>query len=418
MKKDIHHYKERLDNAIERVKASNVISERNKQLIQEFLTHCKIEGLSLGRTARYGWVLLKLSEWLAKDFDQADRKDIESLVGKIQLNESYKDWTKHLYKVAIKKFYKWMNGGEEYPSTVRWIKCNFKNSDRILPEEILTGEEVKKMIELAEHPRDKAFIASLYESGCRIGEIGVLNMKHVVFDEYGAQIIVDGKTGMRRVRLIASVPYLTNWINNHPFRNDPEYPLWISIGTMNHGKQLSYTSFVSLLKNIAIKAGITKRVNPHSWRKARATHVAPNLKELVMDMHFGWVLGSKMPRIYVHLSGRDVDNSLLELYGMKKKDEKTSDPIAPKICQVCQHVNETTSRFCNKCARPLELKTMLELEEKRTKDETLVVKLLETPGMLEYLVSNADEGNIRQLMETHPNLTARISTIVMKNLRR
>jgi integrase/recombinase XerD len=100
----------------------------------------------LGRTARYGWVLMKLGEWLAKDFDKADRKDIESLVGKIQLNENYKDWTKHLYKVTIKKFYKVLNGGEEYPSHVRWIKCNFKNSDRILPEEILTGEEVKKMI--------------------------------------------------------------------------------------------------------------------------------------------------------------------------------------------------------------------------------------------------------------------------------
>jgi hypothetical protein len=33
MKKDIHHYKERLENAKEHVNASNVISERNKQLI-------------------------------------------------------------------------------------------------------------------------------------------------------------------------------------------------------------------------------------------------------------------------------------------------------------------------------------------------------------------------------------------------
>ena len=46
-------------------------------------------------------------------------------------------------------------------------------------------------------------------------------MKHVSFDSNGAQIMVAGKTGMRRVRIIASAPLLTQWLENHPRKEDP-----------------------------------------------------------------------------------------------------------------------------------------------------------------------------------------------------
>jgi integrase len=362
--------------------------------------------------------MFKIAKWLGKDFDKATKEDIEKLVWTIQSNEKFKDWTKHLYKVSVKKFYKWLNGGEEYPREVKWIKCNFRNSNRILPEELLTHDEVKKMIETAEHPRDKAFIAVLYEGGFRIGEIASLRMKDIVTDEYGAQVIVDGKTGMRRVRLISSAPYLLAWLNMHPLKNSPEGTVWISIGTIHHGKEMAYQSIVSMLKNTALRAGIKKKVNPQNWRRTRATHLAPHLKEMLLDQHFGWVLGSDMPRTYIHLSGREIDDSLLELNGMKKKEEVNQEVLKPKVCEICKYINEATSSFCSKCARPLDLKIMLQLEEKRAKDETLIVKLFETPGMLEHFISNADERNIKQLMETHPNLTARITSMAVRNLRR
>lgn len=213
MKRDIHGYKKRFESAVRAIQSSKEISERNRKLILDFLSRCQIDNLSIGRIARYAYTMFKIAKWLGKDFDTATREDIERVVGIIQSNDEFKDWTKHLYKVSIKKFYKVLNGGEEYRKEVKWIKCNFRNSDRILPEDLLTHEEVKKMIETAEHPRDKAFIAVLYDGGFRIGEIASLRMKDVVADEYGAQVIVDGKTGMRRVRLIASAPYLLEWLN-------------------------------------------------------------------------------------------------------------------------------------------------------------------------------------------------------------
>ena len=417
MEKDFHGYRKRYESAIKKLKAEEEITEHNKKLILDFLAYCKIEngkGLSIGRIARYAYVFIKLAKWIEVDFDKAQRKDIEKLVSIIQ-DQELKDWTKHLYKVSIKKFYKWMNGGESYPSSVSWIKCNFKNSGKMLPEEILTQEEIKKMIEVAEHPRDKAFLAVLYESGCRVGEMMGICLKHVVFDDYGAHILVDGKTGPRRVRLIASVPHLSTWVSFHPKRNDTNKPLWICTGTTHHGEMLQYKSIISLIKRVAEKAGITKPVNPHSWRKARATHLAPHLKEFQMDMHFGWVLGSSMPRTYVHMSGRDIDDSLLDMYGMKKSDDKKKIELQPKTCQICHHINDCSAKFCNKCARPLDIKTVLDIEEKKKEDSKTVNSMM-TPDVLETLLEKILEKKFEKMLQTHPNATAYLDELAEKIL--
>ena len=55
---------------------------------------------------------------------------------------------------------------------------------------------MKALLAAAEKdPRDKAFIMTLWESGCRVGEILALRIRHVAFDEYGAILRVSGKTG-------------------------------------------------------------------------------------------------------------------------------------------------------------------------------------------------------------------------------
>ncbi len=172
---------------------------------------------------------------LGNDFKKADRKDIQALVQKIERSD-YSPWTKYDFKVTIKKLYKWLRKTEEAPEGVKWIKASFRNASRKLPEELFTEEEIRQLIDAAAHPRDKALIAALWESGCRVGELCTLRLKHIHIDKFGTQLIVDGKTGMRRVRIIAFSPLLATWLNMHPDRENPEAPLWVGIGTVNSGK--------------------------------------------------------------------------------------------------------------------------------------------------------------------------------------
>lgn len=43
------------------------------------------------------------------------------------------------------------------------------------------------------------------------------------------------------------------------------------------------------------------------------------LTEAQMNVYFGWVQGSDMPGVYVHLSGRDVDDAILKANGIINK---------------------------------------------------------------------------------------------------
>jgi predicted amidophosphoribosyltransferase len=217
----------------------------------------------------------------------------------------------------------------------------------------------------------------LYESGCRIGELLTLKIKNVSFDDYGAILIVSGKTGSRRVRIISSAPALASWIENHPFKNNPEAFLWVVLGTRNHHEMMSYASVCSLLRKLAKKAGIKKRVNPHSFRHARATHLASFLTEAQLCQHMGWVQGSDMASTYVHLSGRDVDNALLKLHGLAKDEKKEEEILKVKLCPRCQEKNDPIARFCKRCASPLDIKTALNFEEKRKRKDEVVAKVIE-----------------------------------------
>ncbi|VVB96431.1 Tyrosine recombinase XerC [uncultured archaeon] len=206
------------------------------------------------------------------------------------------------------------------------------------------------MLYRANNKRDRAFISCLYESGGRIGELAGLRIKHVQFNRYGAVLTVDGKTGMRPIHIVFSAPYLEDWLTVHPLRDEQEAPVWILFkGT----EQVAYPALNKMLKTVAKRAGIKKRVYPHLFRHSRSTFLANFLTELQMDEYLGWIPGSSMPKTYVHLSQKNVLKSLLEVYGLKfKSDEKPI--LIPVVCTSCGKINGPTFDSCIQCGSNLQ----------------------------------------------------------------
>lgn len=260
---NIYHYEDRVNAVLRDIEKSSQICQENKNAIQQFYANCLAEGLTLARISKLLHHVRRIAIILGKNFTEATKDDMVRVVKEIEINPAWAPATKHDYKVILKKLYKSLGGTAEFPDVVKWIKPNFKKNNHKLPEELLTEEDVRKLVEAAEHPRDKAFILVLYESGCRIGELLNLRIKNVAFDTNGAALLVNGKTGQRRVRIIASAPLLSVWLNNHPFRDNPDSPLWVVIGTKNHHDPLGYASIVAQLKKIGTRAGVKRKVHPH-----------------------------------------------------------------------------------------------------------------------------------------------------------
>jgi integrase/recombinase XerD len=360
MNHDIHNYERRITNTIKLIEKSTSIPLANKKAIYRFTDDSLAEGITKGRIVRYMWDLRTLSKWLNLEFEKATKEDIKSLVGKLETSK-YSYSTKRDLKITLRKFYRWLRGTETIPEEVSWFRTNLKSNNRKLPEEVLTQEEVAKMIRVAGNPRDRAFISTFYESGCRIGEILTLKLKHVVPANPGIQLIVDGKTGARRIRVIASAVYLNQWINIHPCNDNPEAYLWVG----RSSEIISYRNVTELLRKLKAKAGIKKRIYPHIFRHSRATHLANHLTEAQMKQYFGWIQASKMASIYVHLSGRDVDEAILRCNGIAIEDQgKGENPLKPRICDRCQKMNPATSEYCDRCGMPLTKEAVIKLMEK------------------------------------------------------
>ena len=245
-----------------------------------------------------------------KPYSELIREDLIGWMHRLDSN-GYSEETVRSYRQKVKTFLRWVHGCRTTRDpTLEPAKCiRVEKSNHELPEGILSPEEIRAMLDSCENQRNRALIHVLYESGCRVGELLGLRLKDAGFDRYGGAIVVRGKTGARRIRLVESVPDLQLWINMYPEREIPSSFLWPN--SQDRRRPLTAERVNSILKRTARKAGIGKRVFPHLLRHSRATHLASVLTESQLREYFGWTKQSDIPARYVHLSGRDVDRTLL-----------------------------------------------------------------------------------------------------------
>ena len=359
-------YARQIENAL----TDSRISKANLAILKRYDSHGKFQQLTLGTRSQRLVTIRQLALFVNKNFKNMSREDIEnffSSLGELQP----KTWsTKGAF---IKSFFKWLHDSDEYPPNVKWINTTVKNRNRKLPSDLLTTDEIKSMAALAGNLSDKAFILALYESACRIGEILNLKIKDVTIDQYGCAIVVNGKTGMRRIRLIESSPDLVMWINNHPKKEERDAPLFTHLSDKNghhlFGKELSYESASTVIKTLVKRAGIKKRVHPHLFRHSRLTELAKDFSESELKVIAGWTGSSTMAGVYVHLSGGDIEKKILEKNGLlNKADAPGQDVLKPKTCPRCEEINPNTAKYCYACSMVLDIRETVEIEYKEPEE--------------------------------------------------
>jgi site-specific recombinase XerD len=388
---ELYNYERRIKRIEENITQNPEISQADKELILKFRNECFANNLSLARTVRYLFCLRDMAKWLKKNFLDAKTEDIKELVGEIERMQKYSPRTKYEYRATLKKFYGWLKN-EEAPEEIAWIKLNLKKHNNKLPSDLITENEVIKMINHAQNHRDRAIIMTLYESGCRVGEFLKMRIKDVSFERYGALLNVTGKTGGRRILVVTSSNYLMELINIHPYKDNPDAFLFLK---KNTEQMLGYPALCKVLRTMAKRAGIKKKVNPHNFRHSRATQLANKLTEQQLKVFFGWTRSSEMASVYVHLSGRDVNNALLETYGIKPdEDEKTSSKLIPIKCMRCNFENEPTNKFCKMCGMILnkeEADKLVQDNLERDKIDSFMNKVIGNKELLNLLVKKLVE---------------------------
>jgi len=326
------------------------------------------------------YIIVNLARNVKKPFSEMTKEDIENHIFGINLAPGSLD----LHKINIRGFFTWLYKTEDYPENVKWIRFQ-NNKKRKLPEDILSPYEIKALIDAADNTRDRALVSFMYDSGCRIGEILGIRQRDVTVDQYGARIVVRGKTGDRPVRLILSTPDLIRLINEHPCKG-PENPLFCN--DMKGGKPLGTRRVQEMVSSLGKKAKLNKHIYPHLLRHSRATHLARDFTESELKVLFGWTRDSRMPGIYVSLSGGEVEKKMLEKAGLLTREEarKDDEVLKPRDCPRCRESNPSTARFCYRCGMVLDLETAVKIE---TGESGMALELMDLiqrePRLIEML---------------------------------
>jgi integrase len=82
--------------------------------------------------------------------------------------------------------------------------------------------------------KEKCYHTVSRDLSCRPHEILKLRLKDIHFKNSGnhqyAEVLLNRKTGNRNIPLINSIPYLKDWIDQHPQAGNPNSPLICGFG--------------------------------------------------------------------------------------------------------------------------------------------------------------------------------------------
>jgi site-specific recombinase XerD len=337
--------------------------------------------------------LNKISPILGKPFEQATRQDIENLIFRIdQLGNAPRTINK--CREIIRNLYRWMNGlpKGQYPDMVRWISMKKVPPVAVTAEDLIPYDLCVKISEQAVCMRDRALFKCKLDAGCRIGEILTPKIGEVHFNEDGAIVYSDGKTGRQPCILTWSASTLAEWLNNHPFRDDKEAPVFC----LHREKpvQMSYSAAYRSFKIAVKKAGVKKRVWPHLFKHVSSTEDSlRGVPDSYRRFKHHWTPNSDMPRVYEHLSNAVIPSIQKDAWNRfagqeRKESEKQEEEIVLSIgCRRCQFDNSRDSIYCNRCGYPLDEREAAEKSITKTRVDELVARLSEKPELVEKLLA-------------------------------
>lgn len=289
-----------------------------KAYISKFEDYLYLEkGRSSGTIKEYLRKILIFNKWLQKNKIKKINDDVLFKFRTFLYKKGISLKTQSYYLIALRNFFKFLQnkGIKIYdPLKIELPK---------LPEReinILTDEELNRFLSSAEGEdlkslRDRALLETLFSTGLRVSELCSLNRD---IDLNKSELRVRGKGGKIRLTFISEIAkfYLRKYLEK---RTDKEPALFVSLSKSSKFKRLTPRGVEKIIKHYAKKAGITKKVTPHSLRHQFATDLliaGADLRAIQI------LLGHKnlqTTQIYTHLTNKELKKIHQTFHGKRRK---------------------------------------------------------------------------------------------------
>ncbi len=273
-------------------------------LVDEFLDWGRMERrLSLNTISSYSRDLNRFIEWLeGKSPLEVQRLDIQEYLSRMhESGLSSRSIARNL--IVLRNFYKFLVR-ESYMQNDPCARIDIPQIPRRLPE-VLTREEVERLLRVPEGDspralRDRAILELFYASGLRVSELVGLSINDINLDH--GYLITMGKGKKERIVPMGEVAVeaIREYLHKgKPFldRKNRTKKLFVN----NRGGPLSRQGVWILIRQMALKAGISRSISPHTLRHSFATHLLEGGADLRSVQTLLGHAAISTTQIYTHL---------------------------------------------------------------------------------------------------------------------
>ena len=177
-----------------------------------------------------------------------------------------------------------------------FVELKVPKKEKTLPS-VLTVQEVKALIDSAQHAKSKLIIKMLYASGFRVSELASLTPQDLNFQDNTGWV---RKGKGKKDRLFKIADSISKQLQKHLSRN-PDYKYLFS-----KSEPMSARNIQIIVKNAAKKAGKNKKVTPHTLRHSFATHLLENGENLLVIQQLLGHENLETTQIYTHISQEQI----------------------------------------------------------------------------------------------------------------
>jgi integrase/recombinase XerD len=247
------------------------------QLLDQFMNQLKVErGLAVNTILAYNHDLISFFDFLKRrgvSPIQIDQQDLFSFIAEKKARLSPRSLARNL--VSIRMFYRFLVSEGKInsnPARLMGIPRMYQH----LPD-VLSRDEVEALLLQPDTMtvlgrRDKAILEVLYATGLRVSELIGLKISNINLE--AGYIRTIGKGSKERIVPMGTkaIDSLKDYVTNSrpSFLKKGEFP---NLFLNSRGKPMTRQGLWKIIRNYALKAGITKTVTPHTVRHSFATHL-------------------------------------------------------------------------------------------------------------------------------------------------
>lgn len=288
------------------------------ELLKRFRTDLELLNLAPRTRTSYLQLVLGFARFAQKPLHQVQSSDLRSYLVHLRCEKKVSSSYSNLVSAALSKLYRGTLGRSLPANALPRAK-----EEKRLPA-VWSQQEVKQLLLHLPGLKARAILYAVYSTGIRVSE--AVHLKVSDIDSQRMVIHVQGGKG-RRDRDVLLSPKLLEQLRAHWHRLRRKPSVWLFPGNRYHrGDQPIDTKTVwHACQQAAQRAGIQKKVHPHTLRHCFATH----LLEAGADLRTIQVLlghrDLKETTLYLHLSQCHLHATASPLDSLQLKDSSVQE---------------------------------------------------------------------------------------------